>query len=97
MYILNFLKSLKLLKKEQLPNFNSFPKEPVIYYGYYKKEELLKENVQLDLLPNHEENNHYLTYAFINDVYTINYIPIDQFINYINKLNEEDCKFKRSS
>lgn len=97
MYILNFLKSLELLKKKELPDFSCFPKDQVIYYGYYKKEELLKENVQLDLLPNHGENNHYLTYAFINDVYTINYIPIDQFINYINKLNEEDCKFKRSS
>ena len=51
----------------------------------------------MDLLPNHEENNHYLAYAFINDDYTIIYIPNYQFINYINKLNEEDCKFKRSS
>lgn len=97
MYILNFLKSLKLLKKEQLPNFNNFPKEPVIYYGYYKKEELLKNNVQSDLLPDYESNNYYLAYAFLNNVYTINYMPIDQFIDYINKLNEEDCKFKKSS
>ena len=97
MYILNFFESLKLLKKEELPDFNCFPKEKAIYYGQYTKEELLKDKVLLDLLPNHESSNYYLAYALINDVYTINYIVIDQYIDYINRLNEEDCQFKRSN
>lgn len=97
MYIFKFLKSLKLLRKEYLPDFDYFPKVKVIYYGQYKIEDLLEEHVSLDLLPNHESNIHYLAYAFLNDIYTIKYLPIDQFVNYINMLNEEDCKFKRSS
>ena len=36
MYIFKFLKSLKLLRKEYLPDFDCFPKGKVIYYGQYK-------------------------------------------------------------
>mgnify|MGYP000581652100 CR=1 FL=1 len=54
MYIFKFLKSLKLLRKEYLPDFDCFPKGKVIYYGQYKIEDLLEEHVSLDLLPNHE-------------------------------------------
>lgn len=97
MYIFNFFESLKLLKKEELPDFKCFPKEKAIYYGYYKKEELLNENVSLDLLPNYESSNYYLAYAFLDDVYTIHYMAIDQFIDYMNKLNEEECQFKRTN
>lgn len=97
MYIYNFLESLELLKEKSIPNFDCFPKGNVIYYGQYKKEDLIHEGISVDILPNAEYSNYYLTYAYVNDIYTINYINIDEFIDYIYKLNDEQCSLKTTS
>ncbi|WP_279006388.1 hypothetical protein [Thomasclavelia cocleata] len=97
MYIYNFLESLKLLKKEAIPNFDCFPKGKVIYYGQYEKEDLLKDGVSIGTLPDNEFSNYYLAYAYVDNVYEINYMAIDEFINYICKLNDEESIAKNAN
>ena len=69
----------------------------MIHNHIVTKEELLKDEVLLSLLPKNESNNYYLGYATLDDVYTVKYLPIDQFIDYIDKLNNEDTQYYRTS
>ena len=69
----------------------------MIHNHIVTKEEFLKDEVLLSLLPKNESNNYYLGYATLDDVYTVKYLPIDQFIDYIDKLNNEDTQYYRTS
>lgn len=97
MYIYNFLESLELLKGEAIPNFDYFPKGKVIYYGQYTKEKLIEEGMPVNRLPDVESSNYYLAYAYVDNIYTINYITIDECIDYICKLNDEQCSIKNTN
>jgi len=56
----------------------------VIHNHIVTKEELLKDEVLLSLLPKNESNNYYLGYATLDDVYTVIYQLINSLIILIN-------------
>lgn len=92
MYIYDFLNDLNLLKKENIPNLEKFPKKNSIYYGYCQR-----EDIPPNIINYIDDGKNYLAYSSLNDIKTINYIPIDEEINYINILNNESPLYKRAS
>lgn len=84
MYIYDFFNSISLLKKEKMPSLNDIPSDNVLFFGICKKKDLT--NYSIELLP---ENENYLIYSDLNNVIKLKSFAIDNYLDYINQLNDE--------
>lgn len=85
MYVYDFFKSLNLLERKNMPDINDIPNEDIFIFGNYTKEEL--EGYPIELSPEHKN---YLIYSKINNITELKSFHIDEYLNYIEKLNNEE-------
>lgn len=84
MYVYDFFKSLSLLRKEKMPDINKIPNEDVFIYGSYPIEELDNYPVELS-----SQNKNYLIYCQLDNIINLKAFPIDKYLDYIKRLDNE--------
>lgn len=85
MYVYDFITSLDLLRKEVMPDIDDIPSTDVFIFGNYTSDQLTEYPVNLS-----SEHKYYLIYSKLDDITELQSFNIDEYLNYMDKLNNED-------